>query len=388
MNAPNPIHVFHKKDPHMATAAHNSKGSTGCLRSFIAPGAPATRTPCDGSESEMRVEFGFTPQWYHEYCGIDFGESWHLNPRYRRECTVKMCHELNRQFPELRLGGDNPDARAASLDGVHDATLVALLFGVPVEYYSQNWPAAKHKHLSDNDIRVLEPPDLDASPVFTQLMEQIDFIEKDWGHVPGYLNWQGVLNNAFRLRGQEIYADLLLNGPLMQRLFEVITHTMIEGMRRVYARQSAGGINNRHATVSNCLVNMVSPGQYAEFLMPWDQKIAEAFDCFGIHNCAWNVDPYIKDYASFEKLCYVDMGIESDLRRARELCPGARRAVMYKPTDLVNKTLSEIQVDLVRIRKELSPCDIVMADIDYGAPPDRVMAFAKLAEETLKIDPD
>ena len=87
------------------------------LRSYIAPGAPATRRPCDGTEAALRIEFGFTPRWYRERLGIDFSERWHLDPQYRRETVVAMKQELNRRFPGLGLGGDAPEETPASLDG-------------------------------------------------------------------------------------------------------------------------------------------------------------------------------------------------------------------------------------------------------------------------------
>ena len=104
--------------------------------------------------------------------------------------------------------------------------------------------------------------------------------------------------------------------------------------------------------------------------------------------CAWNVDPYLGDYAGIRPLGYIDMGLESDLARAKRLCPGTRRAVMYAPKDLVGKPLEAIRADLARIRRELSPCDVVMADIDHGTPDDRVQAFATLAHEALRAPPE
>ncbi len=80
-------------------------------------------------------------------------------------------------------------------------------------------------------------------------------------------------------------------------------------------------------------------------------------------------------------LAYVDMGLSSDLNRARERCPHARRALMYTPMDLVNKPLEEIHADLQRIHAELGPCDVVMADIDHETPDVRVIAVAAMARE-------
>ena len=216
-----------------------------------------------------------------------------------------------------------------------------------------------------------------------QLLDQMDVIEREFGRIEGYINWQGVLNNAFRIRGDQIFMDLMMNTSLARHLFEVVAQTMIEGMRHVYERQRKTGVAVRHATVSNCVVNMVSPELYREHLLPFDVMLSEAFDDFGIHNCAWNVDPYIEDYTQIEKLGYVDMGLDSDLERARELCPNARRAIMYKPTDLTSKSLEEIEADLRRIHRELGPCDIVLADIEHSTPDERVLDFDRIARDTL-----
>jgi len=336
----------------------------------------------------MRVEFGFTPRWFRESCGIDFSERWHLDALYRRETVVLMRQELNGRFPSLRLGGDNPDEMPATLDGIHGALTVAMLFGIPARYFPDNWPAAKHQFLTREQIAALEVPHLPEAPVFAQVIEQMDKIEQGFGRIAGYINWQGVLNNAFRIRGPEIFADLLTDPGLACHLFEVIGRTMISGMQYVYERQRRSGFIVQHATVSNCVVNMVSPQLYREFLFPYDKMIADSFTHFGVHNCAWNVDPYIDDYARILNLGYVDMGLQSDLARAKRLCPRARRAIMYSPTDLASKPLEQIRADLVRIRWQLSPCDIVMADIDHGTPDDRVIAFAEMARETLDIPCD
>lgn len=364
-------------------APHTPESNAHHLRSYIAPAAPATRTPCDGTESDMRIEFGFAPRWFHKHCGVDFGPRWHTDPAYRWQTVVAMRKELNRRFPALHLGGPAPDEQPATLDGVHGALTVSMIFGVPPRYFPDNWPAAEHQRLDKRAAAALEVPDLLDTPVFTQILEQMDWIEREFGRIEGYINWQGVLNNAQRLRGEELFIDLMTDPGLAHHLFEVVTQTMINGMKTVYERQRKTGYVVRHATVSNCLVNMLSPEQYREHLMPYDKRISDAFQYFGIHNCAWNVDPYIEDYARIRTLGYVDMGLDSDLRRAKALCPNTRRAVMYTPTDLISKSLEAIRADMLRIRRELSPCDIVMADIEYETPDERVLAFAEAAHEAL-----
>jgi len=105
------------------------------------------------------------------------------------------------------------------------------------------------------------------------------------------------------------------------------------------------------------------------------------YGCIGIYNCAWNADPYIGDYATVPHLGYIDMGLDSDLARAREAIASARRAVMYTPMDLANKSLETIRADIERVARDYAPCDVVVADIEAGTPDERVLAFLELCNE-------
>jgi hypothetical protein len=75
------------------------------------------------------------------------------------------------------------------------------------------------------------------------------------------------------------------------------------------------------------------------------------------------------------------MGQDSDLSRARAAFPHARRAIMYTPMDLANKSLGAIRLDLERIVRDYAPCDLVLADIEAGTPDDRVLQVLAMCEE-------
>jgi hypothetical protein len=75
------------------------------------------------------------------------------------------------------------------------------------------------------------------------------------------------------------------------------------------------------------------------------------------------------------------MGVSSDFQRAERLFPHSRIAVMYPPKELDNRPISEIETDLQRIAAELSPCDVVFADIEAGTPDDRIRAMVQLCRQ-------
>ncbi len=153
---------------------------------------------------------------------------------------------------------------------------------------------------------------------------------------------------------------------------------MIEGVKRLHELQLESGVKIDFFTISNCLVNMISPEQYHEILFPFDCRIAETFSCLGIHNCAWKADPYIDEYVRVPNVGYIDMGLDSNLAGAKQKFPNARRALVYKPTDLANKSLETMQIELERVTREYAPCDVVVGDIDVGTPDERVLAFLEL----------
>ncbi len=342
------------------------------LISYIAPGAPATRRPATGVEPFLRPEIGFTPNWYRESLGIDFGERWHRDADYRRGAIETMRRELDRRFPGLNIGSGMP---GDTLTGTHGACLVAAMFGLPVIYAPDQWPTCAGPYLDDHAVDRIEPIDPNTNPFFQRLLEQVDAIAARDGGVNGYINWQGVLNNAHRLRGEALFLDLMTHPERCARLFGVVCDTMISAARLLHSRQRKSGMDIRFATVSNCLVNLISPEQYREHLLPLDCRIAESFACIGIHNCAWCADPYLRAYAEIPRVAYIDMGIHSDLARARDLFPHARRALMYTPTDLTSKSMKQIRADLDRIAAEYGPCDLVAADIEAGTADNRVNAL-------------
>ncbi|GAB4116492.1 MAG: hypothetical protein Kow00103_12230 [Candidatus Caldatribacteriota bacterium] len=353
------------------------------LRNHIPMGAPARREIADGTESDMRVSLGFVPGWYHKRCGIDFSEPWHKDPYYRHQSLKKMKHELCRSFPMIDYWDESKQDDLATLSGCYGAYVIPLVFGFPLIYKKDRWPEINpvKPKLSDQEIDKLNPDKIVNSPFVEELIEQMDIIEKEWGKIHGYLNWQGVLNNAFHLRGEQIFMDFYDKPDLTKYLFEVITEVMIKLAKMVQKRQRETGFYINHFSVSNCTLNMISPETYQDFLLPLDQKIASNFERFGFHTCNWNVTPYIEKIKKIPKLGYLDMGIMSNLARVKSEFPETRRALIYSPERLLRASLEEIKRDMVKVYLELSPCDIVMADIEADTPDNKVKVFIDICKQ-------
>jgi hypothetical protein len=343
------------------------------LRNHIPISGPARREPADGSETAMRVSLGFEPAWYHHRCGVEFSERWHTDPVYRHDTLVAMKAELCRAFPMVSYWDTTRTEDTWTVSGVYGAYVVPLALGCTLQYAPDRWPVIIAKPARTlEEWAALDPQEALASPAMQDIFRQMDIIAARAGKIHGYLSWQGVLNNAFNVYGENIFLDMSEDPELVHRFFGALTDTMILLTRHAQERQQRSGFHINQLEVSNCTINMMSPRWYRDFVFPYDRKIAESFERFGVHTCNWDATPYLPELVKLPKMGYLDMGIMSDLRRARELFPVTRRAVMYSPVALQDSSLAALEADMRLIYDSYATCDVVMADIQATTPDSRV----------------
>lgn len=350
--------------------------SCSLSRDHEVPGAP-----------DCQVTVGFTPAWFRQHIPLDYGIRWHTDPLHRRRSFVQMAETLNRVFPELRLGG-NPWEITGSISQIQTCAFMAALFDREILYYSDNWPVNPPRSLSADEVENLEAPSFQTTPVFEDLMRQMEIIEKEWGSVPGELNYQGVLNTAFRLRGEEIFVDMVERPAPAHHLLNVVCDTMIRVIDAVHTRQRQSGVNKNAFVTANCVVNMISSEMYREYVMPYDKRLSDHFELFGIHNCAWRVDPYAQAYSEIRALGYLDFGLDSDLAMLKRAFPCTTLSAMYSPVDLARKSVEDIRADLARLYDSIGRCKIIVADIEAGTPNQRIRDFYRLVSNIWNIPPE
>ncbi|MDR7418232.1 MAG: uroporphyrinogen decarboxylase family protein [Armatimonadota bacterium] len=352
------------------------------LRSHIPIGAPARREPADGTESPLRPVLGFEPAWFRRRCDVDFGERWHRDPYYRYDTLARMKIALCQAFPTHSQWDLNRRDDLATLSGCYGICVIPAVFGLPMRFSEDRWPVVEAgHHLSTESVERLDADAVLRSAFVDELFAQMETIAREWGVIHGYLNWQGVLNNAFHLRGPEIFVDVVERPDLARHLLSVICGVMVRLVSQVQERQRRSGFYVNQLDVSNCTMNMVSPRTYREFVFEHDRRIAESFERFGVHTCNWDVTPYLEELRKLPKLGYLDMGMASDMKKVRWMFPEPRRAVLYSPVTLHDAALEEIRTDLRRIDDELAPCDVVFADIQADTPDDRVRAALAMCLE-------
>lgn len=327
-----------------------------------------------GDPSAVKVHASFSPDWFTARMGLDLGLSWHTDPVHRRASFVAMARALNAEFPRLRLGGD-AEAIRGGLSQIHTCAPVAALFGQDIVYARDAWPENRGSLLDDAAADALEAPDFASGPLFADLMRQMDEIEREWGAVDGELNYQGVLNTAFRLRGEAIFTDMAVAPERAHHVLDVVCETTMRFADAVYARQARTGVTKDYFVTSNCVVNMISEAHYREFVMPCDRRLSGHYPGFGVHNCGWKVDAYAQAYAEIRPLDYLDFGIQSDLDSLRRLFPLTTLTVILNPDDVIGRRRDEVRRTLESLREALGRCRIIIGSLDGRTRSEEIISF-------------
>ena len=93
---------------------------------------------------------------------------------------------------------------------------------------------------------------------------------------------------------------------------------------------------------SNCSVEMISNALYEEFLLKFDQELADAFGNFGIHHCGKSMEHVVEGYSKVKGLTFAEVGAFSDIKTVRSNLPGIFLNARYSPMRLMNASKEDI----------------------------------------------
>ncbi len=329
--------------------------------------------PDEQSEGEVTVVTGFLPTWWARNYGIIINEEWHINPEVRRESLIHMEEFLQERFSRLPNFFCGPGYKGSyPIEFAYGCELVPALFGCPLVYSADGYPFSNPLKLSQEQAIRLETPNLDNSPLLKSLWTIPP--EQPNKRVTGQLGVEGVLNIALKLRGEEIFIDMLNDKPLACHIFEVITETLIQLVHKIRKWQDPQKNMPTYIVTSNCTVNMISGEMYQDLLLSYDLKLAHAFDIFGMHNCGWRVDPYIDSYAKIEDLAYLDMGGDTDIARVHKAFPQLSLTFFYPPDVFRRQNPDQIYTEIKNIGKAINKGYILLSDLDVGVGDEQVIA--------------
>jgi len=270
--------------------------------------------------------------------------------------------------------------------------LVGEVFGCKTHFSQDHTPCTVPLRLAEADLETLEPPEVMNTPVMQKLAEDMDWLEREYGHVIGDLNPQGILNNAMCVADAEVFVLFMTNPGLAQRLLRIVTEAMIQVVRYIKTRTgtSSVSVTNIVAQVnpslfvtSNCSTTMIAPRTYRQFLLPGEQSLAEALPPFGIHHCGSDLARLAPEYRQVRGLEFLEVGWGSDVAAVRGLFPDLHLNARYSPVKMRDGPPATIEKDvkaLIQAGKPLEKLSLSILGLDDTVPDEKVLAFFEAAD--------
>jgi uroporphyrinogen-III decarboxylase len=242
----------------------------------------------------------------------------------------------------------------------------------------------------------LEVPDIFNSWPMNEWIKQVDYLKGKYGRVVGDINTTGVQNLALKIRGDQLYIDYFENPDLSHHLLRICTECMKQLFEFNYKATGTGSVDVTPmcdptlACLPNCTIEQISNNIFEEFLLEYDNQIADAFQSvgLGIHHCG-SVNEVLPGYAKVRHLKFLEVGFGSDVKRCREvLGPEVAINARISPVLMKNGTTEEVAAEVRRLIDEGAPLHNYSIDtvgLTYGTPDENVKIARRTAAEYGKI---
>lgn len=346
----------------------------------------------------MKYDITFHPSWWHKNVGICFSQEFFDDPRYRMECDIKMRKALYERFGEYGIGEKNPKRRPLlGTDLLAAGYLYSELLGCQILYQEDNSPQVLCRNLDEEDMEEIQTPDLSKSEVWNRTKRQIEYFQREFGHVETYINLMGIQNIAMDLMGQNVLMAYYSAPDEVEEFFQKITGLVIEVGQEL--RKCSGDISGGVTAIvrkvqpecyltSNCSVEMISNELYEKFLLKQDQRLADHFGHFGVHHCGATMEHVVDGYAKIRGLTFAEVGAGSDLKTVREKLPDIWLNARFSPVELRETTESEICSKIEKLtqagRVEDGKLSVSCVGIDADVTDQQVAYFLKACSRIKK----
>ena len=220
---------------------------------------------------------GFMPSWWTQEYGITFHKDFHLNPSVHKETLCKMASILNERFGNLPNFFFSPFDYADSYpaERIYGDALIPALFGSEVSFDdASGHPYADCPCLSDEQIFSLSVPDVENSSAIRAILDNCPDSNTP---ITGELGYEGVLNIAYKLRGQEIFLDLIQKPDLAAHLLDVIFQTIDNTVHTARKWQNLTNPKPTYFVHADCMVSMISGEMYSKHLLELCSRVTKAY---------------------------------------------------------------------------------------------------------------
>lgn len=287
---------------------------------------------------------------------------------------------LHEQFGDWGIGRSRPELEGGQIATVlrHGYDTIPVLLGTVLDYGNAWGFYPRFRELSS--IGDLKPVDIAHHPEGEWIIGEKERLDAMYGRSTHCLDLGSVVNHAFRIVGNDIYADMIDDPGGVVRLFECILETMRFFFD--FLEDLFGGMDP--VPFSNCNVTLMGPALYESMVLPFDSRQnrfaadrSGAAPLAALHHCDVPLDRFVEVYARLPGLASVQASISSDIAVAKARL-GCAFSAMVSPMLLSG--------DPKRFEETLHAAilggadDLAVWNVDSGTGPDRLRLILAIVD--------
>ena len=283
----------------------------------------------------------FSPTWFHRNYGVDYSEETWRNPIARVERNRELQRALFDRFGTVGLGSKDPGP-GPNVSDAYGNYFMPALFGCEIEYPPDQAPGNIALNASVEEMRRLEVPDFEKSPVIRRALDEANALRKHYGSCSGGICTGSPINVAVNVFGELFLTACALEPETAQRVLRIIAETEFKLYRDFSAviDPDSFPLDPMVFGYGNCPAIMFSPRMYREVILPVDKWVRSQVGEFHLHHCGV-FDEYIELYKELNPNS-LDIGGGSDYRAVRKAFPDLPFSLIVNAPDVEGRSSAEI----------------------------------------------
>ena len=307
----------------------------------------------------LPVEIVLHPSWWHRHAGIAFDEDFFFHPARRVEAERQMERVLYEHWGRYGLG-ENRERDLPQIGPVHLAAgyIIGAMVGCHIQFLEDASPQVIPANL--DRLRVSRDAPF-TSPVFRRFEAMVESLKTRFGYVTGDVGWEGILNTALDLRGQEFLVDLMETpdeaarfaadlADIIERFVRHLDQTT--GSNSISVNRTVRQITQPVHLHSECANVMISTSLYEQFFLPFDVEWSRRLQPYGIHHCGADPHRFAASYAKVPNLDFLDVGWGGDVALLRRHLPHTFLNLRFGPVEITRQTPEQIRQTVRRLVHE------------------------------------
>jgi uroporphyrinogen-III decarboxylase len=229
----------------------------------------------------------------------------------------------------------------------------------------------------------LSTPDYASSPAVESLRHAIRETKSKYGSAVN-TSFSGLLYQAIKIRGQDIFTDFYEYPEMVHHLMTVLGETLYQHLK--FLKDECG--NLPYFVLGSCSNCMISPATYDEFLRPHEARISTLSQyimghlrAMGMHHCGTKADAYFPVYAKIPELEMIEASCDTNIELGLREIPGLLFKPMLDPIRLDKMTDDAIDKQLNSLLGNPSVVEIQAFDLTQFCTVDKVRKMLSMTLE-------